>query len=440
MKMPSRQTLAKLIFVTFVIFFIALIALYLYNPFSSNDNSTPDPLDSEKRGSIFAPFGNFFSNNDEEITRPETENPDENNQENPDEKEIVDRLRQVTQSPTAAAIFYLDEEEISQTDNDLSNPNNENLEAYKKNTIRYVLKENGHVYQTTSDSTNVTRVSITTIPKIAEAFFITPLTLVYRYLDGENIKTFSAEIIDNPNGTEGQKVQGIFLPDNIIDFGINIAGNFLYSEKTTDGSSFVTTNYLGENKTRVFSSPLSELNIDFKSKGRTALVYAKPSSDSYGRVFTVNTETGASSLIASGQRALAGLGNSNMSKVALSSKQGDRHVLQIRDNETGELYNTGLETLVDKCVWSLDNVNLYCGVPEEGIASDSPDSWYKGVSSYSDLLWVINTQTRAFGLLMSPVELAEEEIDMTNVNLSSDEQFIHFINKKDLTLWSYKLN
>lgn len=441
MKMPSRQTLAKLIFFTFIAFFIALIGLYLYNPFSSNDSGTDNFLEDEKRGSVWAPFGSLFSgdtddNDVERVIVDDTNTSDNPNQDNSE----IPRLRQVSSSPTVAAIFYLDEEQIEQTESDLDSDSGD-FEAFKKNTIRYALKENGHVYQTHSDTLDQTRVSITTIPKIAEAIFTGPLTIIYRYLgQAGEVKTFSAEIIDNPNGTEGQKVQGIFLPDDIIDIDVNIAGTVMYSELSQNGSSFVTTNYLGENKTRVFTSPLTELDIDFDSKGRTALISTRPSASSFGRIFSLNTESGSTETIVSGQRALKGLANSNFSKIALSSKEGERHVLKIRDSESGSVYETGLETFVEKCVWSLDNVNIYCAVPENTISSTAPDTWYQGIESYSDLLWVINTNTQSFEVLMSPIELAEENIDMIDLGLSTDEQFIHFINKKDLTLWSYKLN
>ncbi len=441
MKMPSRQTLAKLIFFTFVVFFAAIIALYLFNPFSSNDSENGDFLENEKRGSVFAPFGNFFSGDDseDEITRPVIDEEQGGGEDETDDSPIP-KLRQISTSPTVAAIFYLDEKEIEQTDRDLAE-NNENFSAFKKNTIRYILKENGHVFETHSDTFKESRISNTTIPKIGEAMFTGPLTMVFRYAgDDDEIKTFSAEMIDNPNGTEGMKLQGIFLPDNIIDMDVSVAGKFLYSEKTSGGSDFITTNYLGEEKTRVSSSPLSEFNIDFTGKTKTALLSVRPSANIFGQIFSLDTETGSLTTILSGQKGLSGLANSNMSKVAISSKVGDQNLLRVRDNSTGEIFNTGLETFVDKCVWSLDNVNLYCGVPENSISDSAPDTWYQGIDSYSDKLWSINTETRSFELVMNPSELENVSIDMTEVKLSADEQFIHFINKKDLTLWSYKLN
>lgn len=442
MRMPSRQTLAKLIFISFILIFATVVALYLYNPFSTQNTGENNFLEGEKRGSIWAPFGNIFSSEqaEEENTRPVTEEETETG--NEAEEAPVPRLRQISSRPTAGAIFYLDEKEIKETDEDLAFETKEDeLEALKKNTIRYVSKENGHIYETYSNTLKEVRVSNTTIPKIGEAHFTGPLTVIYRYLgDSDEIKTFSAEIIDNPNGTEGKKLQGIFLEDDILDLGVNIAGDILYARKTDTGSEFIKTNYLGEEKTRVFSSPLSEYRIDFEGKGKDVLLSIIPSSEAFGQVSRLNTENASLRTVFSGQKALSGLANSNMTKIAITSKVAGRHVLKIIDSETGDVFDTGLETFTDKCTWSLDNTKLYCGVPENQISESAPDTWYQGIDSYTDSLWVINARTRSFEVLVSPLELIDERIDMTDVNLSTDEQFIHFINKKDLTLWSYKLN
>ena len=440
MKLPSRQTLAKLIFFTFVIFFVGLIALYLYNPFAPETENN-DLFEDEKRGSTFSPFGNFFSGEDDEENTRDFIEDDEllGNEEVSDEE--IPRLRQISTQPTVAGIFYLDQKEIDETDNQLlAEEVSGDIDAFKRNTIRYALKQNGHVFETYSDSYEEVRVTNTTVPKIGEALFVGPLRLVYRYLnDAGTVKTFSAEIVDNPNGAEGSRLQGIFLPDNVIDLDMNIAGNYLYSEKTSSGSDFITSTYLGEEKTRVFSSPLSELKIDFKGKGNRAILSTTPSVNSFGQISELSTETGTIRSLVSGQRALSGLANSNLSKLAVTSKVSGRHILQIRDSETGEFFDTGLETFTEKCVWSLDNENLYCAVPENRILETAPDTWYQGIDTYTDTLWVINSRTQSFEILASPFQLAEEEIDMIDLNLSGDEQFIHFINKKDLTLWSYKL-
>jgi hypothetical protein len=82
---------------------------------------------------------------------------------------------------------------------------------------------------------------------------------------------------------------------------------------------------------------------------------------------------------------------------------------------------------------------LYCGVPQTAPSGSLPDGWYQGVVSFSDDMWMINTQTGVTTLLVSPLKVAGEEIDATKLLLSPDESFLLFVNKKDSAPWSLKL-
>jgi len=52
----------------------------------------------------------------------------------------------------------------------------------------------------------------------------------------------------------------------------------------------------------------------------------------------------------------------------------------------------------------------------------------------------LDTTTGEVHLLANLLNLADELIDATNLSLDPNENFLYFVNKRDLTLWSLDLN
>lgn len=82
---------------------------------------------------------------------------------------------------------------------------------------------------------------------------------------------------------------------------------------------------------------------------------------------------------------------------------------------------------------------IYCAVPQDIAFGDYPDAWYQGLISFTDDFWRINTKTGETRLLARLNELSDESIDVTNPVLSTNEDYLIFNNKKDLSLWGLKL-
>ena len=77
---------------------------------------------------------------------------------------------------------------------------------------------------------------------------------------------------------------------------------------------------------------------------------------------------------------------------------------------------------------------IYCGVPNLIPHLDYPDEWYQGIVSFNDSIWKVNISTGEISLL-----LEETNTDIIKPFLSPNEDYFIFINKKDNTLWSFKL-
>jgi len=107
----------------------------------------------------------------------------------------------------------------------------------------------------------------------------------------------------------------------------------------------------------------------------------------------------------------------------------------------GESKLLPFETLPEKCVWSNTNIKvIYCAVPKAfPIGETYPDSWYQGLVSFTDSIWMINTDTMAASLIFDIEKESGEQMDVIDVQLDKKDNYLFFTNKTDLTFWSLSL-
>jgi len=112
----------------------------------------------------------------------------------------------------------------------------------------------------------------------------------------------------------------------------------------------------------------------------------------------------------------------------------------VLNTETNETKKFGVNTLPEKCVFSQSNFNIvYCGGPTQMPRVTLPESWYQGTVSLNDNLWKADLSTQNYEQLLSDREEVDQSFDMTKLAVSPDDEFILFVNKKDLTLWSLEI-
>ena len=108
------------------------------------------------------------------------------------------------------------------------------------------------------------------------------------------------------------------------------------------------------------------------------------------------------------------------------------YALQLSNRALVEL---DLSTLPEKCVWSDNSIDVYCGVPNGLPTGRLPDNWYKELLTFNDNIWHINTNTGETNLLANPSLLTGESMDITKLQLDSKELYLFFINKKTGEPW-----
>lgn len=156
--------------------------------------------------------------------------------------------------------------------------------------------------------------------------------------------------------------------------------------------------------------------------------------------------------LATGGLWLFDIGASKLTKVisdlpgleAVFSPDGDNFIYSFVDqngqNPILAVYKNGasknisnISTLIDKCAWSGDSINIYCAIPKSWPDSAVlPDDYYKNALSTIDNIWKINTETGAKNIIF------ENMGDISNIAISGGGDSLIFILRNNGFL--YKLD
>ncbi|MDP6387993.1 MAG: hypothetical protein QGG63_01825 [Candidatus Pacebacteria bacterium] len=331
------------------------------------------------------------------------------------------RLRQLTNFPVAGATFVESED--------------------GKTLIRFIVRENGHIFETTADSTTQNRISNTTILRIFDTNWLSGGdAFIARFLNEESseIESFYAEIRQSETGGEGA-LDGVFLTKNIKELALSDKDKIFYLTPSGDGAVGIISDPDGDKKVQIFDSPLSEWNVGWPSGNKIALT-TKASSDILGYLYFLDSKTEKIQKILSGVRGLTTLVNKDGTKVLFTQNEGKQLLLSTLDIEENSITDLSIWALSEKCVWSnIDGNIIYCGVPNIIPEGEDLDLWYQGLTTFSDSVWIIDIETQTADILANPIDIAGREIDLIKPVLSPNEDYLIFINKKDSTLWGLRL-
>jgi len=296
-------------------------------------------------------------------------------------------------------------------------------------SIRYVERATGHIYQMYLDTKVSGKVSNSTIPSIYEVIFDgNAKSVIYRYLstDNNSISSFVASL----GSTKSE-----FLPSNVIDITLSQdKTKYFYLTKSGNGVTGTIRSFNETKSSQVFTSPYTEWISQWVGKDKIFLT-TKASSNVDGTIFSLNSTTGTLSKVFSGVKGLTTLVNNDGSLVLYSSSSSGTPSLNIFNTKDRSVTDLGVYSLAEKCVWSTDNITIYCAVPGN-IGGNQPDSWYQGLTSFDDAFLRINTRT---GEELNIVSSNNESIDATELFLDKKEETLFFVNKKDSTFWSLDL-
>jgi hypothetical protein len=413
----SKQSAIILILVVFLGALGALIWFY----FTSGTNNSPAPVATTTDTDVYDPFGTRTTNNLVATTTEITVvNIPVNNE------WTGEKLRQISEVPISGFSII------------------NNLKT-KNTDIHYILRANGNIYEAYVNSLEQKRLSITTVPKVYESTWLPDgVRLVIRYLkdNTENIQTFSVKI--NPatttlNTFEGG-IDGNHLAENISAIAVNPLGDkIFYLTNGLRGSSGFVSKPDGLNKQLIFESPLVEWLISWPKEGIITL-NTKPSAQIPGYMYFLNSQTGDLSKILGNINGLTTKTNKGATEVLYSDSTRGAPKLFLYIIKTGESKQLPWNTFPEKCSWSSTDAKVvYCAVPKGFTPGDYPDQWYQGLVNFTDDIWMINTDTLASTLVFDFQKETNNNIDVTDLQVDSTDNYLFFVNKADLTFWSLNL-
>jgi len=429
----KRKTL--IIFTILIVLLVTVVALF---GGKSNTQNQPGSNTSRQIGfaDIFSNLGDLFSFKQESGV---DQNQDIELGDDPNNQNIgtYSALKKVSNDPVSGFLFYDYEEKYQYTDQS----GVEKEEVLNKNMIRYMKRINGFVSDTNTQEFPITeiKVSNTTIPKIHEALFYNGgLGVVIRFLgdDLNTIKTFVGEIKPGSVSQPGS-ITGNFIEEDIPEISINKIGNMVYYKKSSFETFFYNKNLNTSSNDSFFNSSFYSWIIDF-ANNKTLTLSTKGSYFAKGYVYSLSLD-GKLNKIVGGKNGLVGKLSPNEKYLLYSVSDGGLFRLYIYNIDDKKDFDTGLKTLVDKCVWGESSEYIYCAVPQGPLKGNYPDDWYLGNKSFSDSIWKVNTTNNSAFKINDISISGKEEIDAINLQINSLENRLGFINKNNYTLWMLEL-
>ncbi len=249
---------------------------------------------------------------------------------------------------------------------------------------------------------------------------------VVRYTDGDTIKSF----LQIGTSTIAMLPQGItsaaWSPD-----GASVA----YTAPRDDRLELMIADSSGKNPRTVYRTPLMDVSISWITSD-IFIFSTAPSGTSDGFFFGFSRKDGSFIKVFGPQRGLMGLWSPDGATVLASGiPAGKKETeLTLYDRQKKEAAALPLATLAEKCVWP-DATVVFCAVPK-GIPPGTmlPDVYLRGEFNSSDRIVSIDAKTSAVSEVF-----AEGDFDMSDLLSAKDKKRLFFVNRRDGTLWTLKL-
>ena len=296
--------------------------------------------------------------------------------------------------------------------------------------LMFVDRATGYVYGHNMDTGTTYQISNTTIPGVYDAYiFNNGKQILFRYPDNDrqNIIGVLATIPNVEETGNATSLETILsLPKNISSVAVSASSNKLsYVVKNNNGSAIYTITTKGQSLTAV--SPFSEWSLSYG--GEQLYATSKPSAYVEGStvlvpsfIRLVGNKTGLISNPSSdGTIINSMLSNAGLSNFIFSNK--------------GATITLPIKTLASKCAWG-SGTFIICAIPQlisqttEGL----PDDWYQGRVQFADTLSFVDIKNGNASPFYS-FDSKLGDMDVTHMNISSNNILIGFIRKQDSTLW-----
>jgi hypothetical protein len=298
--------------------------------------------------------------------------------------------------------------------------------------VSYIEQKGGNVFRYNTRTGTITRTSNRTVPGIMTAAWLPNASTAFvQYLSGNDFSTV------NTHALKGDGSEGFPLPQNVTSLAVS-SSSVLTLTTGVNGSIASVARSDGSRTTTAFTTPLTQLRVAFAGRGGY-IAFTKPSQSLPGSAFLVNS-AGQFTRVAGPSAGLVALPSPSGKWLLVSSTDQGKLRLNLVNLETQQELSLPLATVVDKCVWTLDETSIYCGIPiSPSTRNTYPDDWYQGVVSFSDRIWKVDVQGRFAQLVLDFNEKTDRPLDAVALSVDPQGRFLAFVNKIDGSLWGYSL-
>lgn len=341
------------------------------------------------------------------------------------------RLIKITNGPVALGIIALTEASATGTPA-LGSTSTSTAPTTPDTLVRYIERASGNMYEYRASTRAITRLTNRTVPGATEASWLSDGSVAFlRYLSTDSaggkrhIETYALEA-KTGNGH-------LFARDlgQVVGNGMSVVA----VSSGTNGSVAVRSSWDGTNPATLFTSSISRLFAFPTSNGIYVQTPAAAKADSY--VFLAS----GSSLqrVPTPSRGLTALPSLDGKSILVSYVEGGIVQLAKVSSATNELKPLPVATLTEKCAWSPDGKDAYCGVPTSFPQGTYPDDWYQGAVGFKDRLWDIDFESQVAVLAADLPALTDTAIDAVSLSVDADRRVLFFVNRLDGSLWAYSL-
>jgi len=218
----------------------------------------------------------------------------------------------------------------------------------------------------------------------------------------------------------------VFSPD-----GSKIA---YYLSDGLNTNSLYTSNPDGKSqKSLIGALKLRDINLLWP-KNNILSITSKPSGLITGNLWILNTANLGLTKLIGELFGLEALWSPDGNNFIYSHTDQNGQGLKLAIYKNGVLKNVNnVSTLVDKCAWAKDSINIYCAIPQSWPDwATLPDDYYKNAFLTVDDLWKINAETGEKNLVFQGIG------DISNLDINSNNDSLIFISRNSRFL--YQLN
>lgn len=339
------------------------------------------------------------------------------------------RLTQITTVPIAGFTIYQEPKEVrvSGIDGKIT------TSTINEEVLRYVHRRSGYVFERRNkeDAVQVSNIFLANIYEVVFGDSGKSVALRFLQEDAQTIGTYIVPIPDaKEDGTRDQK-NGLFLPNNIeyMVEGPNMKNHARLI--TSGGNGIITTaSFNNKNVTEVLRFPFSEWILQWPLEN-TLYLQTKASARIPGYLYTVNPRDKVLRRVLGNINGLTTNVSPTGSYIIYSQSTQERFSTFIYNTKTAQIFRLDPYILPEKCTWTT-NEDLICAGSSNIVASAYPDSWYAGLTKFTDSFYRISVAT---GLIETVFEPILEDFDAVELHTDPQEEYVYFIDRTTGILW-----